>query len=41
MDMNARNISEEFHVEGLDVLVMGYMGIENSHLATAYTGTYV
>ena len=41
MDMNARNISKEFLVERLDVFMMGYVCVENGHLAMAYTGTYV
>ena len=41
VDMNPRNVSKELLVEGLDVLVMSDMRIENGHLATAYTGTYV
>ena len=41
MDMNPRNVSKEFLVEGLDVFVMSDMRIENGHLAAAYTGTDV
>ena len=41
VDMNPRDISEEFLVEGLDVLVMSYVCAENGHLATAYTSADV
>ena len=41
MDMNTRNVSKEFLVESLHMLVMGYVRVENGHLTTAYTGTYV
>ena len=36
--MNPWNISKEFLVESLHVLVMSDMRIENGHLAAAYTG---
>ena len=41
VDMNPRNVSKEFLVEGLDVLVMSDMRIENGHLAAADTSAYI